>query len=250
MRRFVLAAVLCFTSVATAQEAQAPVVAPPPPAPPAPAVEAPLTALRQRSGSVGVGYLGLGSVSAASSLAGLSGLGGLVGGGLLRVSVPVLGARWWLPGSRLALEFGVGVMGSSFSVAGDNGAPSIQVLGHVAMPIAVASTQHVIVFVAPQLRAGVSTLSSTSGISGTGSLLELGVAGGVELFFGFIGVPALSLEAGVRVGVARDASVMEVSAPLSSTIQSSRSESWRFSTSLSGDPGSIVASTLALKYYF
>jgi hypothetical protein len=82
------------------------------------------------------------------------------------------------------------------------------------MPIAVASTQHVIVLLAPEFRAGFSTTTSGGSNEATGSLLELALRGGVELFFSFIGVPELSLEAAVRVGVAREAQGFSFISPL------------------------------------
>lgn len=251
MRRLLWTSLLCAASAAIAQDAA---VAPPPPLPPVaeaapanvepkPSPPAP-TARDRRGGTVGVGYLGLGSMVPIGGLSG--GLGGL--GGNLRVQVPVLGVRWWLRHSRLGLDLGVGAMLSSspdFPQSSFSG-PSLQLLAHVGLPIAVASTQHVIVLLAPEFRAGLSTLTSSSGI--TGSLLELGVRGAVELFFGFIGVPELSVEAAIRVGVAREAQSFSFSAPLN--FNTSTTEVYRFSTSLSGDAGSVVASTLSLKYYF
>ena len=206
---FLLTSLLCVASVAAAQDSPRIMPSPPPlaEAPPPAVVEAAkpappvLTARERRSGSVGVGYLGLASMTPPISLGGLGGGGGL--GGLLgsfRVNVPMLGIRWWMRGSRLGLDLGVGAMAAT---SPELFSPSLQVVAHVGLPIAVASTQHVIVLLAPEFRAGFTTLTSGSTI--TGSLLELALRGGVELFFSFIGVPELSVEAAVRVGVAREA---------------------------------------------
>jgi hypothetical protein len=157
----------------------------------------------------------------------------------------MLGARTWFKGTRVGLELGLGVMVSSTVSSSD----SVSVVGLAAVPIALVSAQHVIVYVAPELRSGF-TVTNSSLLTGTSSNLELGARGAVELFFGFIGVPALSLEAGIRVGAARQASSSTSPSPLGMDTVNSKSETYRFTTSLAGDVGSLVASTLSLKYYF
>lgn len=241
-RTALLALVVC-ASLVSAQEAT-PVVAPPAaPSLPPPAVE-PRTALEQRGGTWGVGYLGLSSLPGLSA-SGLLGIGGLGGLASLNVQVPMLGARTWFKGTRLGLELGVGVMVSSAVSTSD----SVSLVGLVAVPIALVSGQHFIVHVAPDLRSGF-TLTSSGLVDGTASTLELSARGAVELFFGFIGVPALSLEAGIRLGAARQAQNSTAPSPLGSDIIRSKTESYRFTTSLAGDAGSLIASTLSLKYYF
>ena len=178
-------------------------------------------------------------------------LGGGFGSlGAVRVSAPILGVRWWFRDSRLGLDLGVGAMVTGGSETGSfSNTPSLQLVAHAGLPIAVASTQHVIVLLAPELRAGYSTLLNDGSFELSGSLLELALRGAVELFFGFIGVPELSLEAAIRIGFIREAQSVANFAPLGPGNMLTN-ETYRFSTSLSGDPGSIVASTLSLKYYF
>lgn len=261
--RLLILALLSQGSLAVAQEATVP---PPPPieAEPKPAVAEPKpaavaepvakmmppppSARERRGGTVGVGYLGLSSMTPLGlSLGGLGGLGALIP----RNQVPLLGVRWWLRDARLGLDFGVGVMMSTGTESiAFAGLPSLQVVGHVGLPIAVASTQHVIVLLAPEFRAGLSTTTSGGSNEATGSLLEVAVRGGVELFFGFIGVPELSLEAAVRAGVAREAQGFSFLSPLGPGGGTTSFETYRFATSLSGDAGSIIASSLSLKYYF
>lgn len=259
MSRLLVASMLCAASLALAQESALPTLPPPPPAiapetkpmvePVAKPTPPPPTARERRGGTVGVGYLGLTSMTPLGGS--LGGLGGLAGLGLVRNQVPLLGVRWWLRGARIGLDVGAGAMMSTGGESLQFGSsPSLQLVAHLGLPIAVASTQHVIVLVAPEFRAGVSTLTSGGTNELTGSLLELAVRGGVELFFSFIGVPELSLEAAVRVGVARDAQSFSFSNPLLGRPGGSSVESFRFSTSLSGDAASIVASSLSLKYYF
>ena len=244
MNHLLLTSLLCVASVAVAQDSQGarpslpPLAEVPPAMDPAPRPAPPVaTARERRSGTVGLGYLGLAAVTPPSPV---SGLGGLIG--IFRVQVPMLGGRWWFRGSPLGLDLGLGAMASTRS---DFISPNFQVVAHVGLPIAVASTQHVIVLLAPEFRAGFSILTD-SGTGATASLLELALRGGVELFFGFIGVSELSLEASVRVGVAREAQTVS----FSRFGGGSSSENYRFSTSLAGDGASIIASTLSLRYYF
>ena len=208
----------------------------------------PPTARQVRSGTVGVGYLGLAGMNPLFAVLG-GGLGSL---GSLRVSVPILGVRWWFRDSQLGLDLGAGAMvtGGTDTSGSFANTPSLQLVAHAGLPIAVASTQYVIVLLAPELRAGYSTLLNDATFSLTGSFLELALRGAVELFFGFIGVPELSIEAAIRVGFIREAQGLSNFAPLAPGGNMLTSETYRFSTSLSGDPGSIVASTLSLKYYF
>ncbi len=250
-----LIALLSVSSIAFAQEETLP---PPPPieAPKAVVAEPPVakmqppppTARERRSGTIGVGYLGLSSMQPiVPSLGGLGGLVGLVA----RTQVPLLGMRYWFRAGRIGLDLGAGAMfstGMESSQFASN--PSVQIVGHIGMPIAVASTQHVIVLLAPEFRAGFATTTSGGSNEATGSLLELALRGGVELFFSFIGVPELSLEAAIRVGVAREAQGFSFLSPLGPGGGGTNFETFRFSTSLSGDAGSIIASSLSLKYYF
>jgi hypothetical protein len=251
-----LIALLSVSSIAFAQEESLP---PPPPIdaqpkaivaepPVAKMLPPPPTARERRSGTIAVGYLGLSSMQPlGASLGGLGGLGSL----LTRTQVPLLGIRYWFRAGRIGIDVGAGAM---FSTGMESlqfpSNPSVQIVGHIGMPIAVASTQHVIVLLAPEFRAGFSTTTSGGSNEATGSLLELALRGGVELFFSFIGVPELSLEAAVRVGVAREAQGFSFISPLGPGGGNTTFETFRFSTSLSGDAGSIIASSLSLKYYF
>ncbi len=257
MARLVLPFLMCAASIALAQEGVAAEPPPPPVVETKPAVSTapewkptppPPTAREVRSGTVGVGYLGLASTMPLVPQGGLGGLAFLS----FRTQVPVLGVRWWLRDSRLGLDLGVGVMvtGGTDNTQTLGLGNTLQLIGHVGLPISLVSTQHVIVLIAPELRAGYITLLNDNGLDFTGSLLELAARGAVELFFGFIGVPALSVEAAIRVGFVREAQGLTNFAPLGPGGSMLTTESYRFSTSLAGDAGSVVASTLSLKYYF
>lgn len=177
----------------------------------------------------------------------------------LRTTVPLLGVRWWTPWQRLGLELGVGAMvsGSHNNQATQFGAPagdgptSTEFLFHFSAPIVLGSTQHVIVFIAPEARAGFSRFKPDSSESGivTATTLDFSLKGGVEIFFSFIGLDNLSIEAGVRAGVVHELRSTVVSRPLQGD-QVSASSQTRFATTLIANPWDLFTSTLAARYYF
>ena len=179
---------------------------------------------------------------------------------LLRTTVPILGVRWWTPWRRLGLELGVGAMvsGSHNDVslpqqgvmAGD-GPSTTEMLVHVSAPLVLGSTQHVILFIAPEGRAGFSRFQPDDSGAGvvTASTFELSLKAGVEIFFSFIGLDNLSLEAGVRAGVVHELrSVVQV-VPLQGEHVSVFTQT-RFATSVIANPWDLFTSTLAARYYF
>jgi hypothetical protein len=83
----------------------------------------------------------------------------------------------------------------------------------------------------------------------TATTLDLSVKGGVEIFFSFIGLPNLSIEAGVRAGVVHEVRSTVTVRPLQGDVVTSSSET-RFATTLVANPWDLFTSTLAARYYF
>lgn len=176
-----------------------------------------------------------------------------------RTTVPLLGVRWWTPFRRLGLELGVGAMvaGSHSDVATPFGMPAgdgpstTEFLFHFSAPIVLGSTEHVIVFIAPEARAGFSRFQPDSSEAGvvTATTLDFSLKGGVEIFFSFIGLDNLSIEAGIRAGVVHEQRSIVTSLPLQGN-QVSTSSQTRFATSLIANPWDLFTSTLAARYYF
>lgn len=197
------------------------------------------TAHQLKTGHVGFGFLGASQVLRAlpSSLP------------TDTTTVPLLGVRWWLANSRLALELGAGVMTSGRGSSSFAGGPaSLEVLGHVGLPVMVVSAEHVIVFLEPEARVGFSYFAPDSTGFGvvTASTFELNLRAGVEVFFGFIGLENLSFEISVRAGVNH-----AVRSSLESfSVGVSQTSFTRFSTSLIGDPLEVISSSVAMRYYF
>ncbi|MFT3712688.1 MAG: hypothetical protein QM817_33985 [Archangium sp.] len=264
MKRLVMAVVLS-SGVALAQsepapeDAGTPVVVAPPPLEPPPAAKAapePPSARDRLGSSFGIGFLGTANVLKAQPDT-------VITGGMLnvvqRTTVPILGVRWWTPVRRLAVELGVGAMvsGSYNDVApmpggqAGDGPATTEMLAHVGVPIMLASTRHTILFVAPELRLGFSRFQPDA--SGAGVLTALtfdaSAKAGVEIFFSFIGLDNLSIEAGVRAGLTYEARYTVTSLPLE-PINTAVSSQTRFTTSLVANPWDLFTSTLAARYYF
>lgn len=229
------------------------VVAPPAtplPAPAAPSPVAPVTALERRRGSVGVGYLGAMSVGRVAGA-------GPIGAVSTHTTVPVLGVRWWTPLPRVGVELGAGAMvdvlarDADVSFGPGSVGETIELAWHAALPIALVSAEHAIVVLAPQFRVGHSLFGNgTPSTTGPyGWTFDFSLKGGVEVFFGFIGLDRLSLEASIRVGVSHDVRTRVLASPLQPNDTSSVYLT-RFSTSVSGSAWDVVASSLALRYYF
>lgn len=222
-----------------------PPAAKPPPEPPS---------ARDRLGSAfGIGFLGTSNVFKAQ--ADVNG----VPLPIQRTTVPVLGVRWWTPMRRLGVELGVGAMVSgSYSdtpmmpggAVGD-GPATTEMLVHLSLPVMLASTRHTILFVAPEFRFGYSRFQPDATNSGvvTASTIDASLKAGVEIFFSFLGLDNLSIEAGVRAGLTYEARYVVTSLPLEPVITAVTSQT-RFATSLVANPWDLFTSTLAARYYF
>ncbi len=153
-------------------------------------------------GDVGIGYMGVRQMLIAT--------GGTAYG---TVDAPVLGARFWF-NPDMGLDVGLGFSGSSLSVLDqtdtrtDSPEPFTMIL-HAGLPFALADSDHFVFQVVPEINFGMSG-NTIEGMDGAddevyrGTHFDLGVRAGGEVHFGFIGVPQLSLQAGVGVGFQYD----------------------------------------------
>jgi hypothetical protein len=229
-----------------------------------PAVTPPLpqvakTARERMLGRAGFGFLGTAPVLQADSEVRMPMVPGPTSPAFRRVSVPMVGLRWWTPLQWLGLEVGLGAMvsASASEIPGVNGSnptdgpTTTELLFHFSAPLALASTEHTIVFLAPELRIGRSTESTGDPRNPLLSMTwDVSLKAGVEIFFSFIGLPNLSLEAGVRAGLIHEIRTFPVASPLSGPVQEGRRTQTRFATSLVANPWDLFTSTLAARYYF
>lgn len=233
-----------------------------PVAAPAPVAAAPVSpvvvvarpsARERRLGSLGFGFLGTTNVLQARFIApGLGGTAQLFN----TTTVPLLGLRWWTPEYRLGLEFGFGAMvtatDSSEPQAMVGATPTtLEFAWHASMPVVLGSTEHIIFFVAPEVRVGHSTwtVKNEMGTPPNGWTVEVSAKGGVEIFFSFIGLDNLSIEAGIRAGLTHQVRTNYASSPLQAEAPITNSLT-RFSTNLVANPWDLFTSTLAARYYF
>lgn len=237
---------------------------PPPPAaapeaPPAPAEEA-VTDPHMFIGHLGVTYFDVTDLPIANQIGG----GGAPGpGGLTSstVSAPVVGVRYWLNG-RIGIDGGIGLGlagGSDQAVAGGtsttvNKTSSTGFALHGGVPIALAEGKHYAFLAIPEFTVGFTTAtysppSAAAGGTGgpnqdlSGFLFDIGARVGAEIYFGFIGVPQLALQA--TVGLSYRRSVYKWSSNGNSASDGTNT----FGTQVNGDPWAIFKDAISATYY-
>lgn len=191
-----------------------------PPAPVAP-VEPPTAVVRLRN-AVGIGFFGTSLID--EPITGTFVFNGMGVVPPTALSVPLIGVRWWTPLSagplkRVGFEvaFGVAWLSGSRATINNNGQlgnDTDEHLGlgvHVGVPLAIASTEHTVVFIGPEYRFTSNTITPTGavplmpgarpGLVAKAFANDLSLRAGLEVFFGFIGLPNLSIETSVRLGL-------------------------------------------------
>jgi hypothetical protein len=171
------------------------------------------------------------------------------------IPTPIVGVRYWL-NSPLGLDAGIGVFTTSSAVRTESGT-NLTVEGptrtafvlHAGVPISLADVGNFSFLVIPELNVGFGTggVKGTMGNPSTdlsGFLLEGGVRAGAEVFFGFIGIPHLSLEGSVGVFLS------SATGKISSGGASTRFSSFVLSTSSVAQPWDIFRKDIAARYYF
>ena len=202
-------------------------------------------------GRLGVGYLGRETLLIAS--------GAPPGPAApTEVTAPVGGVRYWLS-PLLGIDAGVGLAATSGSTATDAGMGETSTdkvgvtafLVHVGVPLALASASHFSFQVVPEANLGFAGATAT-GVGAapdtnfSGFHLDLGARVGGEIHFGFIGIPQLSLQAGLGFGVQID----NVSATTESDPEVSSSDNTTtLGTTLAGDPWDIFLGNLSAIFY-
>ena len=255
---------LAIAGNAEAQEAQAGGAVSPPLPTSSPPAAAPKTAVvttttepesttpdhEQFVGHFAVGYFGISQLP----IAGLAAPGGGGAPGLARdnVNAPVIGVRYWLS-RNLGIDAGVGfglTGGSVETVPGNNNdKPSKFGLAlHGGVPLAFAHGKHYTFELVPETTIGfASGTIKTNGqpdIDLSGFRFDLGARVGAELYFGFIGVPQLSLQGSVGLYFRREAFKMK---------QGDASVSdgtTTVGTSVQSDPWALFTNNISAFYYF
>ncbi len=216
-------------------------------------------------GSIGIGYIG--SYRVPLPIAVPVGRGDQAGMfpndsmNIRQLLVPTLGVRKWFS-KRRGFEAGVGLslsagdtsaeLGSTTSTVDKESVFAMSV--HAGVPIMVLDTRHMAFLLVPE-----ATLSlATSNISAEfeenappdarmrGGAIDAGLRAGAEVHFGFMGLPRLTLQAGVALYV----TAQWASATVSNQSLTDRSVSIGFGSA--GNPWDIFSgvANLSARYYF
>jgi hypothetical protein len=177
------------------------------------------------------------------------------------ISIYTVGFRHWMPAAagpfkHWGLDMGVGlVLGrgkDTTPVAGvstTTDQPSATGFGfHGGLPLALAHARHVTFELVPEadLVFASTAVPQANGQKTEASAwsLRLGARAGFEVFFGFMGLPQLALEATLAAGFSYDSQKAKTG-PVEIS-----SSAWQFSTGRQNEPWSIFTGTVAAIYYF
>ena len=196
-------------------------------------------------GRVGVSWLGTVDVP----------VGPATSATLPAIPTPVVGIRYWM--SSIGIDAGLGFFTTSAATRDENMGTTLTTEAptrtsfvlHAGVPIALADYGNFTFHVTPEINLGVG-IGSQKGVNGapntdlSGFLLEGGARAGAEIFFGFIGIPHLSLDG--SVGVFFSSSTGKTAAGANST----RFSSFVVSTSSIAQPWDFFRKDIAARYYF
>ncbi|HTM45584.1 MAG TPA: hypothetical protein VL137_11550 [Polyangiaceae bacterium] len=195
----------------------------------------------QMAGRLAIGYLG-------KSTMGLRAVNDTV--------APVIGVRYWLD-SGMGIDAGLGLLIASSSAKNAAGAtvdgPSTTAfILHGGLPLSLASEGSFSFQIVPELNLGIAS-GTDHGVAGgpdtdhSGFSFDIGARAGSEVSFGFIGIPQLSLQAGIGLSVALQSMTHKSTAP--GAVETSESAT-TIGTTVNGNPWDIFTSSIAALYYF
>ncbi len=186
----------------------------------------------------GIGYMGRRSIGIDFTAAGVP----------VTVDAPVIGVRYWLD-PMIGIDAGLGLLFSGGSAKTGNVSVDTQgftvFMLHGGVPLALAGSKHFSFQIAPELNLGFA--SSKRGGTGddlSGFHFDIGARAGTEIQFGFIGIPELSLQAGVGLALSYDR--IKDSAPMGAVVLSHT----ELGTSVGDNPWNIFTGNIAALYYF
>jgi hypothetical protein len=180
----------------------------------------------------------------------------------LPLTVYTAGLRHWIkePYGRFknwGLDAGVGLVVSRSSVTSPqsgslrtNEGPSVSGLGlHVGLPLAMTHHQHATFELVPEIdliyaSEKIPALGSGDDTTYSGFSVRAGARAGFELYFGFVGIPQLAIEASMGAAVTFD-SVKSSVGPIERSTRT-----WGFSTLRGTEPWSIFTGSVAAMYHF
>ena len=171
------------------------------------------------------------------------------------IPTPIVGIRYWL-NPMIGIDAGLGFFTTSSATRIENGAATTtegptrtSFVIHAGVPISLADVGNFAFRVTPEVNVGVG-MGGIKGVMGgpntdlSGFLLQGGIRAGAEVFFGFIGLPQLSLEGSVG------AFLSSATGKASQSGASTRYSTFIFSTSSVAQPWDIFRRDIAARYYF
>ncbi len=191
----------------------------------------------------GIGYMGRRSININPT------------GAPATVDAPIIGVRYWLD-PLIGIDAGIGMLFSGGSTKTGDTSTDLQgytvFMLHGGVPLALAGSKHFSFQVIPELNFGVASSKTAPVAPGAqpsdlnGIHFDLGARAGAEIQFGFIGVPELSLQAGIGLAFSYDHS--KITPPGGGAATSVNTTS--LGTSVGNNPWNIFTSNIAALYYF
>lgn len=187
-------------------------------------------------GTFGIGYMGRRTIAVAPNAALTD---------FVTQDAPIIGLRYWLS-PQLGIDAGLGfAINSGSQKTGDtsvDNAGYTALLLHGGVPLALAGSKHFSFQVIPELNFGFASAKTGGPMSqdASGIHFDIGARAGSEIQFGFIGIPELSLQAGIGLALAYD----RAKAGDSSVSR------FRFGTMTGDNPWNIFTGNIAALYYF
>lgn len=249
------------TTTTTTTVAPAPAPASTPPAPPAqtgmalPGAAPDAAAAGGRDHDLVVGHFGIGYMGRRGMPVTFDAGTGAVGP---TIDAPVIGMRYWLD-PMIGIDAGLGLLLQSGSVKADPAGVSQDLQGytvfvvHGGVPLALAGSKHFSFQVIPELNLGFSSSTIAAGMGGgaetdlSGFHLDVGARAGSEIQFGFIGIPELSLQAGIGLAFSYDRLKNTTKGNPENSVTVSRTS---LGTSVGDNPWNIFTGNIAALYYF
>jgi len=209
----------------------------------------------QMIGHFGVGYLGARSVPIANTTI----AGGNPTFGIGSVQAPVIGLRYWLD-QGMGLDAGIGFYSSGGSTKSGNTSQDKAginaALVHAGVPLALSGSKHFSFQLIPELNVGFAQqtikdpLGPNSGeLKNSGFTLDVGARIGAEVYFGFIGIPNLSLQGSVGALFTTQSATTTYTPPAGASTDF-EDKTTEIKTSVYDNPWNIFTGNVAALYYF
>jgi hypothetical protein len=218
--------------------------------------EAPDASVADSDHTAAVGHLGVGWFGVSGVQLGVEGMT------TVPISAPAVGIRYWLSqsiGLDLALGFGYGSTGGT--VDSPAGLTDVSVADgfaltiHGGLPVSLYQGKHYSFQIVPELDLGFGSgtafgLTPNDDENLGGFLFRIGARAGAEVYFGFIGVPQLALQATVGLAFAYQSGSVEndLGNAAGSTITSISTIS--LATTVQEEPWDIFTGSIRAIYYW